>query len=188
MLKNIIKIRNITISFLILLLIISISGCTLRSEKIAVEEEAVKVEESLTELKVSIIIKAEKELLHYQKESFWDDKNFSKILVSKKEIESETINSFKKGLEKYNLSVINPKIEFDKSNKITTLTCDLKGSMYKTDSYDFHWLLADLPFDLYQFQKSEKELTYKGEVGNVTTTIKLIFPYTLNHCHEHVWP
>ena len=42
--------------------------------------------------------------------------------------------------------------------------------------------------DLYQFKQSKEELNYEGEVNGVPTTIRLIFPYTIAHCHEHVWP
>jgi len=49
-------------------------------------------------------------------------------------------------------------------------------------------LLADLTSDLYAFKQSEKELTYQGEINSAPTTIKLVFPYKIVHCHEHVWP
>jgi len=48
--------------------------------------------------------------------------------------------------------------------------------------------IGDLPFDLYQFKQSEKELDYEGEINGVTTKIRLAFPYPIAHCHEHVWP
>jgi hypothetical protein len=78
--------------------------------------------------------------------------------------------------------------KFNEKKKSTTLKCDLKGAMYSTNSYDFHWLLRNLPFDLYQFKKLEKELHYDGKVNDVPMRIRLIFPYTVAHCHEHVWP
>jgi len=142
----------------------------------------------LEETKRIIEIEAEGEILHYQEESLWNEEGFSKILESKKEFESERINSFKKSLERYDKHVVNPKIEFDEVRKSTILICDVKGAMYSTNSYDFHWLLGDLPFDLYQFKQSEKELNYEGEVNGIPTTIRLGFPYTIAHCHEHVWP
>ena len=142
----------------------------------------------LEETRQIINIEVVDQTLCYQRQSLWTEEGFSQILESGEEFETEQISSFKKSLEKYNKSAANTKIEIDKLNKSTTLICDVKGAMYNTDSYDFHWLLADLPFDLYQFKQSEKELNYEGEVNGVPTTIKLIFPYTLAHCHEHVWP
>ena len=91
----------------------------------------------------------------------------------------DEINSFNNSLQKHGIVMVNPKVEFDKENKSTKLICDIKGAMYSTNSYDFHWLLADLPFDLYAFEQSEKELTYQGKINGVPTTIKLIFPYKI---------
>ena len=135
-----------------------------------------------------IEIKAEAEILHYQRESLWTGEEFSKILESKKEFESKEVDSFKKNLEGYNKYIVNAGVEFDEARKSTILICDVRGAMYSANSYDFHWLLGDLPFDLYQFKQSEKELEYEGEINGVTTKIRLIFPYAIAHCHEHVWP
>ena len=68
------------------------------------------------------------------------------------------------------------------------LSCDIQGVMYSTTSYDFHWLLAALPFDLYKFKQKEKELVYNGYVNSIPTTIRLKFDFPITHCHEHVWP
>jgi len=135
-----------------------------------------------------IQITAKGEILHYRNQSFWSEDVFSKILKSKEKFELEVINSFNNSLQKYGKVMVNPRVEFDEENNSTTLICDIKGAMYSTDSYDFHWLLADLPFDLYAFKQSEKELIYQGEINGVPTIIRLVFPYTVAHCHEHVWP
>lgn len=140
------------------------------------------------EIKQIINVRAEETLLYYQKESFWSKEKFSEILESKEEFESDEILSFKESLLKYDKHALHAKIEFDEVNKSTTLTYDIEGAMYKSDSYDFHWLLGDLPFDLFDFRRSEKELIWEGEIDSVPTTIKLVFPYSLDHCHEHVWP
>ena len=142
----------------------------------------------LEEGKQIINIEVDDQTLHYQRHSFWSEEKFSQILEARQKFETEQINSFKKSLEKYNKSAVNTKIKIDEVNKSTTLICDIKGAMYSANSYDFHWLLGDLPFDLYQFKQSEKELNYEGEVNGVPSKIRLIFPYTIAHCHEHVWP
>jgi len=142
----------------------------------------------VSNLKNVIEIRAEGEILHYKKESLWNEKDFSKILKSKNESTSKEVSSFRKDLERYNRYLVNPKIEFDEVGKSTTLICDVKGAMYSTNSYEFHWLLGDLPFDLYQFKQSERELYYEGEINSIPTTIRLIFPFIIAHCHEHVWP
>ena len=153
----------------------------IKAEEINDIERAVPLSDAIT-------INAEREILHYQKESFWNDKEFSEIIGSRKQFEKEETDSFKEKLEKYDLRVFNMEYEFNEKKKSTTLKCDLEGAMYSTHSYDFHWLLRNLPFDLYQFKKLEKELNYDGKVNDVPMRIRLIFPYTVAHCHEHVWP
>jgi len=138
-------------------------------------------------MKRVIEVRAEGEVLHYENQSFWNESAFSNILNSEKEFKSEQINSLNISLQKYGKVMLNPNVEIDEENKSTTLICDVDGAMYSKDSYEFHWLLADLPFDLYAFEQSENELVYKGEIDNVPTTIKLLFPFPINHCHEHVW-
>ena len=136
----------------------------------------------------AITIRAEGEILHYQKESSWKDVDFSEILASKKKFETDETDSFNKSLERYNVQAFDIEYEFHEKRKSITLKCDVKGALYSTNSYDFHWLLGDLPFDLYQFEQHEKELSYDGKVNGVPTEIRLIFSYTIAHCHEHVWP
>ena len=164
---------------------ILIVGCK-REEKGPAKVEGPQKVKEVKPLKNAINIRAEREILHYQKESLWSEEGFSGILKSKRKFESDEIESFKKNLKKY--AVINAKVEFNEARKSTTLICGVKGAMYGTNSYEFHWLLRDLPFDLYQFKQSEKELCYEGKVNGIPTTIRLIFPYTIAHCHEHVWP
>ncbi len=151
------------------------------------KESIIEVRES-QELRKIIQIKATGAALRYQRESLWAEKDFSEIVKSKEKFKSNEINSFKKYLERYNRYALNPEIKFDGARKSTVLLCDIKGARYGSDSYEFHWLLGDLPFDLYQFRQSKKELNYEGRINGVPTTIRLVFPYTIAHCHEHVWP
>ena len=135
-----------------------------------------------------ITIQAEGEILHYQKESFWKEQDFSDILSSRKEFEANETNSFRKNLERYDVHLSNIAYELNGERKSITLKCNVIGAMYGSNSYDFHWLLADLPFDLYQFKQHEKELTYEGTINGVSTEIRLLFSFSISHCHEHVWP
>ena len=88
----------------------------------------------------SIEIKAEGELLHYQRESFWNRKDFSETLKSKEKFASKEINSFKRTLERYNRYAVNPKIKFDESKKSIALICDIKGAK-EGSWFDFDWFL-----------------------------------------------
>ena len=138
--------------------------------------------------KSMIVIKAEGEILHYQKESFYNKEDFSEVIKSKMKFKSEAIESFNKKMERYNEQASNYEFKVNDKERSIILKCDVRSAMYSTNSYDFHWLLGDLPFDLYQFEQSDKELNYQGKINNIPTTIRLIFPYRLSHCHEHVWP
>lgn len=140
------------------------------------------------EAKQIIEIKAVDQILNYQCQVFWSEEKYSELLADKVGFKSKEIDSLQKSLERHNKHIVNPNVEFDEARKSTILMCDVKGATYNTNSYDFHWLLGDLPFDLYQFKQSEKELYYEGEVNGVPTTIRLVFAYTIDHCHEHVWP
>ncbi len=166
---------------------ISVISCKGKNKKSTTYSRVPQKIESLILFKDSINIEAEGKILHYQEISSWDENNFSKILNNKNDFISNKINSFKKKLRKYNRNIINPKVEFNESTKTTTFLCDVQGARYSRNSYEFHWLLGDLPFDLYQFKKSKKELNYEGKVNNVITTIRLVFPFAITHCHEHVW-
>jgi hypothetical protein len=135
-----------------------------------------------------ITIKADGEILHYQKESFWKDQDFSDIQSSRKQYEADETSSFRNKLERHDVHLSNIHYDFSDQNKSIAVTCTVKGPMYSTDSYDFHWLLGDLPFDLYQFEQHEKELIYEGTIDGISTEIRLLFSFPISHCHEHVWP
>ncbi|MEA1993464.1 MAG: hypothetical protein U9N35_03595 [Euryarchaeota archaeon] len=140
-------------------------------------------------LKRFIEIKAEGEILHYQRESFWSNEEFSELLEVKEEFEAEKINSFKKTLEIYNRSAVNPKIDFNKSKKSTTLFCDIEDAK-EGSWFDFDWFLRPYGLDFLDsnFERKEKELYRKGEIDGVETVISIKFPYPISNCHEHVWP
>lgn len=167
---------------------ILIVGCEKEEEEAAEVEEPPKIEQ-LRPSRNAIEIKAEGEVLHYQRESFWDDEDFSKLLELKEEFETKEIDSFKRTLEGYNRYAVNPKIEFDESKKSAVLLCDIKGAK-EGHWFDFDWLLRPNGLDFIDshFGKKEKELYWEGEVDGVKTTISINFPYSVSNCHEHVWP
>jgi len=135
-----------------------------------------------------ITVQAEGEILHYQKRSSWEEVDFSEILASTADFETDARDAFERNLERYNVQALDIAFEFHEKKNSVIVECNIRGAMYGTNSYDFHWLLGDLPFDLYQFKQHDKELAYDGAVNEVPTEIRLIFPYGVAHCHEHVWP
>ena len=144
---------------------------------------------AMSELSKVIKIKAEGEVLHYQRESFWNNEEFSKLLELKEEFESKEIDSFKSTLERYNRDAVNSKIEFDELKKSTVLICDIKDAK-EGSWFDFDWLLRPYGLDFLDsnFERKEKELYWEGEIDGVETTISIKFPYPISNCHEHVWP
>jgi len=146
-------------------------------------------ETKLEEIKVkSRIIKtiAEREIIHYFQESFYSEDGFSVILENEEEFNAQLIEKLKKSLIR--ISAENFKIDFDQSKKSAILKCDIIGARYSTNSYNMHFLLGNWPFDLMNFKRFERKLTYEGEIDSVPTSIVFEFPYVLSHCHEHVWP
>ena len=137
---------------------------------------------------IAMTINAEGEILHYQKRSSWEEVDFSEILASTADFETDARDAFERNLERYNVQALDIAFEFHEKKNSVIVECNIRGAMYGTNSYDFHWLLGDLPFDLYQFKQHDKELAYDGAVNEVPTEIRLIFPYGVAHCHEHVWP
>ena len=175
----------LVIGLLVLGILIDCGGET---KNFAKEEEPPEIE-GIRPLRNAIEIKAEGEVLHYQRESFWNDKQFSKFLESKEEFEAKEINSFKKTLERYNRYAVNHKIEFDESKKSIVLICDIEGAK-EGSWFDFDWFLRpyDLDFIDSHFQRKGKELCWEGEAKGVKTTISIKFPYPISNCHEHAWP
>ncbi len=139
-------------------------------------------------IKVTIEVQSDGNLLHYTRISIYDKSDFTRISASIDEFSKSIENNFKSDLKKYNKKALNCLYSSDISTHSIKLACDIQGSMYSTNSYDFHWLLAALPFDLYKFKQEEKELVYDGDVNSIPTTIRLKFSFPITHCHEHVWP
>jgi len=136
-------------------------------------------------LKDTIEVRAQGDTLHYREASLYSKQDFAQILKEKEGFKSTVIASLKR---RYGWYVLTPKVMFNEEESTVTVQCLIKGAMYAPKSYDFHWLLKDLPFDLYQFKEQGKGLVYDGTIEGVPTIIRLQFPYEPAHCHEHVWP
>lgn len=119
-----------------------------------------------SELRNTIKIKAEGEILHYQKESLWSVGDFSEILRSRKKFESKEYSSFTKNLERYNRYAFKPKVKFNEAGKSTTLICDIKRAK-QGSWFDFDWVLRSWGLDFIgsHFKKREKELSWQGKVS-----------------------
>ena len=158
-----------------------------RNKQIANLKSQIEELEALVSLvERRIEIEADGEVFHYQEIHFWSKEKFSNITGDQKEFESSQIVQFN---EMYNVNADNFMIEYDLEEGSTILKCDIHGT-FLGSWYDFHWFLNPLGLDFINsgFMKTERELTWEGNIDGVDVTITLRFPFTINHCHAHVWP
>ncbi|KPJ57352.1 hypothetical protein AMJ49_02040 [Parcubacteria bacterium DG_74_2] len=137
-----------------------------------------------------IKIEAEEEILYYQKQSFWDEEDFLKILNLREEFSKMEIGSFEKNIleeGKKEIEIKNSEFEFNKEEKSTVFTCQIRGTMEDNDSFDFHWLLKNFPFNFFKFKKFDKELIFDGKINGISTEISLKFPFSIANSKERVW-
>jgi hypothetical protein len=183
---------NKNVSYFLLVIGLLVLGilidCGAERKNFAKEEEPPQIE-GIRPFRNAIEIKAEGEVLHYRRESFWNDKQFAKFLETKEDFEAKEIDSFKRTLERYKRYAVNHKIAFDESNKAIVLISDIQGAKERS-WFDFDWFLRpyDLDFIDSHFQRKGKELCWEGEAKGVKTTISIKFPYPISNCHEHAWP
>ncbi|MEA1965214.1 MAG: hypothetical protein U9O41_08880 [Candidatus Aerophobetes bacterium] len=137
-------------------------------------------------IKRDIITEVEDRIVKYQEDFLYSEDDFSVILENEDEFKSQLIEKFKK--EIIGVEALNCKVDLDDFKKSAALKCNVKGARYSTNSYNMHFLLGNWPFDLMNFKQFEKKLTWEGEIDDIPTSIVFEFPYTLSHCHEHVWP
>jgi len=158
-----------------------------KNEQITNLQSRIEELESLLKLvERRIEIEADGEVLHYQEIHVWSKEEFSNIIENQKEFESSQIKQFN---EMYNVNAGNFGFEYDQERCSTILKCDIHGT-FSGSWYDFHWFLNPLGLDFINsgFVKTERELTWEGNIDEVAITITLRFIFTINHCHAHVWP
>lgn len=153
----------------------------------------------------NITVEVEGTIIHYQKQSFWEESEFSEILESKEEFENVVIHCVNEDLSRYGERgeyAVGADVEFDETKKATVLKCDIHGAITKSDgSYraTFLWLLRPLGLSFIRnnFEESKGGLLWKGEAGGIPTSITIELPLQelvyeaweqpVGHCHAHVW-
>ena len=158
-----------------------------KNEQIANLRSRIEELEALVPLvEIRIEIEADEKVLHYQEIHVWSKEEFSNIIENQQEFDSSQRKQFN---EMYNINADNFMIEYDQERCSTILKCDIHGT-FSGSWYDFHWFLNPLGLDFINsgFVKSERELSWEGNIDGVAITITLRFPFTINHCHAHIWP
>ena len=153
-------------------------------------------------LENNITVEVEGTIIHYQKQSFWNESEFSAILKNKEEFKTSMIENFKKELSTYrerDEQAVNAEVVFDEERKSTILTCDIQGAMLRSGYFTFRWLLDPFKLDFIddKFKESKEGLSWDGEVDGIPTNISIKLPsqktvyaaweQPVGHCHAHVW-
>lgn len=137
-----------------------------------------------------ISIKAEDEILHYQKNSFWKEEDFSKFFKLGEKFEEREIQYFLDNLSKEEaekIKISNSKIEFNEGNNSIKFSSDIEG-VFSQGVYEFHWLFGNTKdFNFDNFKASNKELTFQGEINIIPTDISITFPFYISYSSELVW-
>lgn len=149
---------------------------------------------------ISTKVEVGETVVHYRDKTFWDEAQFSWIMEHKADFKSEGIEKLEgvpSGYEGANYAV-----EFDDTEKSTSLTCEVHGCVSKRDSSfygDFLWLVRGLGLDFIddRFEETTEGLSWEGTIEGIPTEVLCEFPpqdvpYTawadpIGHCHGHVW-
>ncbi len=157
---------------------------------------------ALRPLKRVVSIKVEGTVAHFVDESFWDEAQFSAIMMRKAEFKSNRIERLRKVLSKYGVKGTDYTIEFDEAGRTTSLKCDVSGAISKKgNSYygRFGWLIRPFGLDFIDnhFKESREGLSWQGVIDSIPTSIACEFPsqnvpyaawgHRIGHCHAHVW-
>ena len=139
-----------------------------------------------------IEIKAADQILNHHYQAFWAEEEFSELLADKAGFKNDFIAKFNKNLAKHNLETQNFEFSFDQTSHSTVAKCKIYGAISKSgNNYRarFEWFLNPLGLDFINndFKKSQRVLSWEGDIGGISTTINLEFPSPINHCHAHVW-
>ncbi len=156
-------------------------------------------------LENNIMVEVEGTIIHYQKQSFWNESEFSAIMENREEFKNAVIEDFTEKLSGYGErgeSAVGADVEFEETKRATVLKCDVHDAITKSDDgyrATFIWLLSPLGLSFIRnnFEESKEELSWKGEAGSIPTSITIKLPpqesvyeaweQPVGHCHGHVW-
>jgi hypothetical protein len=165
---------------------------------------AADVEFEETKKATVLTVEVERIIIHYQKQSFWNESEFFGILENREEFKTALIQDFTEKISRYGERgeyAVDADVEFDEPKKATVLKCDVHDAITETDdSYraTFIWLLSPLGLDFIddKFEESKEGLSWDGEVDGISTSITIKLPLQesvyeawqqpVGHCHGHV--
>lgn len=156
------------------------------------------------EIQRIITVKAEEGALNYSEALYWTEEQFDQEYKEFSVNKANYLGNFQSRftadhIAPYSLKATGWAVSFIseyelKTNKVRQFSlyqCKVQGA-WSGSWFRFEWLLRPIfggAPDLYGFKYTPDKtgLVYKGEVDHVPTTITLIFPKPISHCHYHVW-
>ena len=177
---------------LVMTLLVTVAGCAPAPTPLPAEVPQAKEEGEIQRI---IEVKAEGLTVHYSRQSFWGEKEFSHHLANQAKFKSDFKKDFEQGLAQSDRPVTasDYSFSFDRTTCSTVTRCDIHGAISKRgDKYHatFFWLLRPLGLDFIddKFRESEKELFWEGSIQGVPTTVTLELPVSgFGNCHAHAW-
>jgi len=94
----------------------------------------------------NITVEVEGTTIHYQKQSFWEENEFSEILENKEEFENVVIQCLNEDLSRYGERgeyAAGAEVIIDEKKKATVLKCDIHGAISESEGEyyaTFKWL------------------------------------------------
>ena len=152
-----------------------------------------------------VTVEVEGTIIHYQKQSFWNESEFSAIVENEEDFKNEVIRDFNEKLSRYREGreyAVGADVEFKEAKKATVFKCAVHDAITRSDGRyraTFIWLLSPLGLDFIddKFKESKEGLFGEGEVGGIPTSITIKLPLQetayeawqqpVGHCHGHVW-
>jgi len=156
-------------------------------------------------LEHNITVEVDGTIIHYQKQSFWNESEFSAIMENKEEFKNVVILDFnEKMYHEWVEYAVGADVKIDEAKKATVLKCDIHGAIRESDGEyyaTFKWLLVPFGLDFIDdnFEESKEGLSWDGEVDGIPTNISIKLPLqetvyaawerlpSPGHCHGHVW-
>jgi hypothetical protein len=185
--------RAATVSFVLLLLFVSVGCLHIQLTSLA----------GASQEKLVITVEAEEEILNYSEVLFWDEGQFAQEYGNFSADKAGYLEDFLEGftadhLVPYGLEATDWAVSFiskyeqetDEISYSALFQCRVHGA-WSGSWFSFEWLLKPISGgrpDLMDFaQPTDRSLVYEGEIDDIPITITLIFPRPISHCHYHVW-
>ena len=195
--------HGVTLSLLATMLLAVVGGCAPVPAPAPPPAEVPPAKEE-GEVRRVIEVEADGLTIHYLRQSFWGEKEFSSYLANQAQFKSDFKEDFEPGLAKAGVSASDYSFSFDSATRSTVIRCDIHDniSLRTGGGYyaRFGWLLNPLGLDFIDdnFEASTNGLSWEGLAKSIPTTVTVELPVIdssvykaweqpIGHCHAHAW-